>query len=84
MTRLTYVVPETPARPFEVGDRVEVLDRQGNVIGIQQVTKVRKCKGDRTKTGWLKTDCDREWNGDGWWLGESMAYPFPSIRHAKN
>lgn len=71
-TRLTYVVPDDPPRPFQTGDVVEVMDRRGVVIGEQRVTKA----ADDLVT----TDDKRNWTSDGWWLGENGAYPFPWIR----
>lgn len=76
MADLIYKEPITPVRPFEVGDRIEVLDLDHTVLSTRTV-KTRNKRGD------LKTDCGRQWNKDGWWVSEDgTAYPFPSIRHA--
>ncbi|WP_448208181.1 hypothetical protein [Azospirillum sp. sgz302134] len=74
MSDLTYHVPDQPARPFARGDEVETVDREGNSMGRQRITKADKRI--------VHTDCGRAWTQDGdWWNGE-RAYPFPTIRHA--
>lgn len=68
---MKYKEPAAPARPFKLGDLVEVLDRDHNVLSIAGVTAA----GPRR----VKTTCGRSWTQAGWWVGE-QAYPFPSIR----
>ncbi|AWJ93258.1 hypothetical protein Sp245p_25890 (plasmid) [Azospirillum baldaniorum] len=73
MTDLTYVLPEPPEYPFRVGDEVETVNRNGEAMGRQHITRI--------KGKIVTTDCGRRWTKDGWWHGETRAYPFPSIRH---
>lgn len=68
---MTYKEPETPERPFKLGDIVEVLDRDHNVLSIAGVVAA----GPRR----VKTTCGRSWTQAGWWAGDQV-YPFPSIR----
>lgn len=68
---LTYKEPIAPERPFKLGDIVEVLDREHNVLSIASVIAA----GPRR----VKTTCGRSWTQAGWWAGDG-AYPFPSIR----
>lgn len=75
MTDLTYKTPETPHRPFAVGDVVDVLDRNHAVISQQRVVLA----SGRI----VGTECGRLWKQNGWWMGEDQAWPFPSIRHAR-
>ena len=73
MADLTYKVPVPPSRQFRPGDTVEVLDREFNVIGRQQVVMAsgRICK----------TECGRIWAQDGWRIDDdNIRRPFPSIR----
>lgn len=69
--KLTYKEPVVPERPFKLGDIVEVLDREHNVLSFVGVVAA----GPRR----VKTTCGRSWTQGGWWAGD-RAYPFPSIR----
>lgn len=72
MADLTYQVVDAPAPPFRTGETVHVHDRTGLALGAVQIIKVTAKK--------IVTDCGREWTRDGWWIGESQAWPFPTIR----
>lgn len=76
MSDLTYVPAEAPARPFKVGDLVDVIDREGKVMSTREVTK----KEDSD----VLTDCGRWWTRSGWWIGDCRAWPFPTIRHSQS
>jgi len=71
MINLTYKEPVVPERPFKLGDIVEVLDRDHNVLSFSGVVAA----GPRR----VKTTCGRSWTQGGWWAGD-QPYPFPSIR----
>jgi len=71
-TTLTYIPTPPPAKPFSVGDTVEVLDRGHVVLSIETVTKVGKKK--------VTTTSGREWTIDGEWFDGRAGYPFPTIR----
>lgn len=73
MSDLTYIPTEPPATPFEVGDHVEVLDRDHTVLSARVIVK-RNAKGS------VKTNCGRWWTKDGRWEGEFRSWPFPTIR----
>lgn len=61
-------------RPFAVGDVVEVLDSRAFVCGRARIAKVRKT--------FVQTEDGREWTPDkGWWIGDTQAWPFPTIQH---
>jgi hypothetical protein len=74
MSDLTYKEPLPPSRPFAVGDVVEVLDRQHNVLSKQMIVKANAAG--------VATECGRHWTKNGWFRGEIRIWPFPSIRHA--
>jgi hypothetical protein len=76
MADLTYVVPTRPRHPFVLGEIVEVMDREGKVLGRQKITCVRKTC--------VSTGCGRVWRNDGWWKAARNEYwPFPWIRHSR-
>jgi hypothetical protein len=72
---LTYVVPTTPSRPFERGDFVDVMDRDGRRESTRKVVYA----GPQV----VRTDCGRRWDQRGYWIGENRAWPFPWIRHSR-
>ena len=75
MTKLTYVVPAKPRKPFAKGEFVDVMDREGNRMDTVRVVRAGK------KT--VGTDCGRKWTQSGWWQSETAAYPFPWIRRSR-
>ena len=52
MSELTYEPAEALA-PLKIGDTVDVIDRQGDVIGTQTVKRVGTCA--------VTTRCGRRW-----------------------
>jgi hypothetical protein len=73
LSDLTYVPVEPPPRPFAGGDAVEVLDREGALLGERKVTYA----GKRV----IRTDCGRRWTPQGEFLMDNgLPCPFPSIR----
>ena len=71
-SQLTYVPCVPPARPFAVGDVVEIINRNGTVIGEERIVATGS-RGVRTKGG-------RQWDLSGQWSDGSRSWPFPSIR----
>lgn len=70
---LTYKTFDPPSRAFKKGDVVIVHDREGTQLSTQTVVKIL------AKT--IRTACGREWTKDrGWYVGETRAWPFPTIR----
>lgn len=69
---LRYKPAVPPSRIFRVGDTVDVLDRDHDVIGATQVVSVT--------TRAVYTSCGRAWEFDGRWRSVGGAWPFPSIR----
>lgn len=69
---LFYTPTDPPPRPFAVGDEVETLDRDHNVMETVKVTRVTSRR--------VYTSCGRRWSLDGLWHDGNRAYPFPSIR----
>lgn len=74
MSHLTYVPVAPLPCPFEVGDAVDVLDRDATVIGAATVARITKLT--------VRTTDGRVWARDGRWYSGGRAWPFPSIRHA--
>lgn len=73
---ITYKPPLQIRRPFVRGEIVEVVDRNLLMMERERVVYagprvVRLAGGRRFRAS------------DGWWIGESGTWPFPSIRHAR-
>lgn len=75
MAELTYVVPTKPRRPFNRGDLVDVMDREGTKLYVAAVVRA----GPKI----ARTNCGRRWTQDGWRLRD-RAYPFPWIKHSRS
>jgi hypothetical protein len=77
MSDLTYI-PSEPLGEVATGDAIEVIDRNGTVIGESVIEHVGK-RHVRTACGrrWTLTDGEfiSEFNG-----GKARCYPFPWIR----
>ena len=73
---LYYKVPKPIKTPFVTGEIVEVCDRKMNVMSLEKVKragpKVVALVGGR-----------RFRASDGYWIGDTGCWPFPSIRHAR-
>ena len=74
MNELTYQMPPRLRRPFRVGEVVSICDRSGDVMGKFVVAKAG------AKVIRLRADDRRFRASDGWWIGESGVWPFPSLR----
>lgn len=76
MSNLTYIPPIPPSRPFKVGDVVEVMSRNHDVLSTQTIAQVLEGPGTVcTKDG-------RTWALDGRARDgqQGATYPFPWIR----
>lgn len=75
--KLTYQVPPAFKKPLTVGDCVSVHGRDGEKIGETIITR-------RDRKGIVVTDDGRRWVAkNGYWLGDALSWPFPSIRRMK-
>ena len=75
MKPLTYRKPGKVRKPFAVGETVIVRDRDLSWIGE---TKIKAVSANA-----VVTEDGRDWRADnGWYIGPSRAYPFPSIGRA--
>lgn len=73
---MTYKVPKPRGKPFRKGDLVETCDRHLEVMEVVRIVAA----GSRQ----VRTECGRLWRQkDGWWIGDTGVFPFPSIRHLK-
>ena len=72
LSEVLYIPAAPPARPFVVGDVVEVLDRLHKVLNEETIKSV----GKRA----VKTACGRSWTANGEWFDGRRSWPFPSIR----
>lgn len=74
MSDLTYQVPPELTRPFRTGEVVAVCNRNGETMSRLTVERAGK------KVIRLEGDARRFRASDGWWIGDTDAWPFPSIR----
>lgn len=74
---MKYLVPKTIRKPFVTGEVVEVCDRHLNEMGHVKIKRA----GPKVVA---LEDGRRFRSSDGWWIGETRAWPFPSIRHMTN
>lgn len=73
---LTYKVPKPIKSPFTTGEIVEVCDRDLHTMSFVKIKRVGKKV--------VRLVDDRTFRAsDGWWIGHTRAWPFPSIRHAR-
>lgn len=74
---MEYKLPRKPSRPFKVGDSVQVMNGDHSICGgpyrVKKVTKFFATLPDGRKFKQV----------NGWWQGESRAWPFPWLRHTK-
>lgn len=73
---LTYTPPKPVRKPFETGQIVDVCDRD---LKTMSQVKVRR-SGKKVTT---LVDGRRFRSDDGYWIGETGVWPFPSIRHPR-
>lgn len=83
---MTYVVPDNPERPFDKGDLVDVMSREGTILTaktrIVRKKTLKKFIGKARATVFIEDG--REFSAEsGWWVGTVDSYPFPWIRHSK-
>lgn len=72
---LTYKVPKPIKSPFVTGEVVDVCDRD---LHTMSAVKIKRA-GKRV----IRLADGRTFRAsDGWWIGDTQAWPFPSIRHA--
>jgi hypothetical protein len=72
----TFLPAARPPRDFLIGDRVEVVDRNGKVLSAQTVTKLHRQT--------VKTDCGRRWTkAEGRWYDGERVRVAPVIRLRK-
>ena len=72
---LIYRVPAKPSRPFVVGDLVDVMDSEAQVLSTRRVVRAGKYT--------CKTNCGRTWMQTGWFKATNGVWPFPWIRHSR-
>lgn len=69
--KLEYI-PANNTRPFRAFERVQVLNRDGQVLSTTVVSSVQKKK--------VTTGDGREWSLSGLWFDGQRCWTFPTIR----
>jgi hypothetical protein len=83
---MTYVIPDKPVRPFDKGDIVDVMSREG--IVLKAATRIVKKQTIKTFIGkahiTVFIEDGRQFDAKtGHWVGTEGSYPFPWIRYSK-